>query len=453
MTLPRYPEYRASGVEWLEELPAHWRAGRLRSVASVRYGLGQPPPEHLEGLPLIRATNIKRGKISREGMVFVNPAEVPKTRRAFLSEGEIIVVRSGAYTGDSAQISAEWVGSVAGYDMVATVTRSLPRFVSWQFLSPHVYIDQWGTASSRAAQPHLNAHELNLTLLALPPLPEQHAIVAYLDRETARIDDLIDKKRRLLALLTERRTAIITHAVTKGLPTEESRAAGLPVDPPMKDSGVEWIGEVPDHWRVPSLGQVGTFEKGRGGSKDDDAEDGVPCVRYGDLYTGIDMFIFDPRRRIPVEIAPTYASLRPGDVVFTASGETVEDIGKSAVNLGASDIRCGGDLAILRSPQGFDSKYLGYATNSEPIRSKKASMSRGSTIKHIYASQLRSVRVPMPPLPEQHAIVAYLDRETARIDELTAKVEEAIELLGEYRTALITAAVTGQVDVRGPVEA
>jgi type I restriction enzyme S subunit len=192
----RYPEYKNLGIAWLSQMPEHWGCRSLKRFSSVRYGLGQPPPEAAQGVPLLRATNVKRGRLVRDGLIFVDPADVPNSRDAWLTPGEIIVVRSGAYTGDSALVTADFAGAVAGYDLVVKVTSGSPRYVAWQMLSAELLVSQLLPKAARAAQPHLNAEELGATLFAQPTLQEQEAIAVFLDRETAKIDDLVEKSRR-----------------------------------------------------------------------------------------------------------------------------------------------------------------------------------------------------------------------------------------------------------------
>jgi type I restriction enzyme S subunit len=209
-----YPAYKPSGVEWLGEIPSRWETLLLKRTANIRYGLGQPPPEMIEGAPLIRATNIKSGHIFDEGMIYVDPAEVPARRNAVLSEGEIIVVRSGAYTGDSAIIPAKYSGAISGYDLVVTIREGYSPFFAWQFLCPAVRDLQFIPSSLRAAQPHLNAEELAETVVIVPPIPGQQAIAVYLDRETAKLDALIARVRQGIEKLREYRAALISAAVT-----------------------------------------------------------------------------------------------------------------------------------------------------------------------------------------------------------------------------------------------
>ena len=211
-----------SGVEWLGEIPAHWEVKRLKSIAQIRYGLGQPPRELPDGLPLIRATNVTCGHITDTDLLYVDPADgVPVGRNAFLSAGEIIVVRSGAYTADSAIVPKEYDGAISGYDMVVNVRRAEAEFLAITLLSPYVLDAQLVVASTRSAQPHLNAEELGAAQILLPPLPEQQAIAAYLYRETERIDALVAKVREAIDRLKELRVALISAAVTGRIDVRE----------------------------------------------------------------------------------------------------------------------------------------------------------------------------------------------------------------------------------------
>jgi len=212
--LDRTVQMKGSGIEWLGEIPAHWEVVVLKRIARIRYGLGQPPPEDPEGKPLIRATNIKSGVIGEDEMIYVDPTQVPESRDATLKADEIIVVRSGAYTGDSAIIPQRYAGAISGYDLVVTVRKGNPRFFAWQLLSSEVRDLQFGFYSLRAAQPHLNAEELAQTLLVVPPDTEQRIIVDFLGRETAQIDALINKVREAIERLKEYRIALISAAVT-----------------------------------------------------------------------------------------------------------------------------------------------------------------------------------------------------------------------------------------------
>ena len=224
--------------------------------------------------------------------------------------------------------------------------------------------------------------------------------------------------------------------------------ADLKPYPAMKDSGVGWLGDVPDHWEVRRLGQIGRFSKGNGGNKEDGASVGVPCIRYGDLYTTHTHFILKSRTFVSMEKAKDYTPITFGDVLFAASGETIDEIGKSAVNLMQSEACCGGDVILYRPKRQVEARYMGYATDCRPAVVQKAKMGRGITVKHIYGGQLKYLTLALPPLPEQVAIVRFLDHADRRIRRYIRAKQKLITLLEEQKQAIIHQAVTGQIDVR-----
>jgi type I restriction enzyme S subunit len=204
-----------SGIECIGEVPNHWEIRRLKRCAEIRYGLGQPPKEETDGLPLLRATNIDRGRISKAGMVYVSADDVPKTRNAFLKAGDILLVRSGALTGDSAIVPQEYHGAVAGYDIVISAFDGQSgQYIAWSLLGSHIRDFQLGLEKTRAAQPHVNAEEVGGLLLCIPPLPEQITIDRYIEVATKQIDVVTGKIGSALRLAHENRSALITAAVT-----------------------------------------------------------------------------------------------------------------------------------------------------------------------------------------------------------------------------------------------
>ena len=216
----------------------------------------------------------------------------------------------------------------------------------------------------------------------------------------------------------------------------------------MKNSGVGWLGQVPEHWEVRRLGQIGRLSKGNGGNKEDEIPIGVPCVRYGDLYTTHTYFIEKSRSFVAPETARNYTPISFGDVLFAASGETIEEIGKSAVNLIQDQACCGGDVILFQPQQDLIARYMGYATDCRPVATQKATMGHGITVKHIYGDQLKYVVIPLPPLPEQAAIVRFLDHADRRIRRYIRAKRKLIALLEEQKQATIDQTVTGQIDVR-----
>ena len=212
--------------------------------------------------------------------------------------------------------------------------------------------------------------------------------------------------------------------------------------PAYKDSGTEWIGEVPEHWEAVKISHIGKLTKANGGSKQDNVDSGISCIRYGDLYTTHEYIIRKSRSYIEEGKLDEYTAIQYGDALFAASGETFEDIGRSAVNLLKEDTCCGGDIIVLKPSKDIDPLFLGYALDSIPSKYQKALMGRGYTVVHIYTEQLRDLIVAVPPLSEQKTIGIALDHQTAHIDALITKKTRFIELLKEKRQALITHAVT-----------
>lgn len=203
-----------SGVEWLGEIPVHWNIKRLKHLGETRYGLGEPPDKLDGGIPFIRATDIYRGQIDGSKVQTVDPERVPWSRNPELKAKDILVVRSGAYTGDSAIVPSEWAGSIAGYDMVYTAKNALPEYISLNLLSKHVLNGQIYLAKNRAAQPHLNAEELGEVIIAIPSIDDQQIIVSFLHQKISHIEAQTGKITAAVEKLQEYRSALITHAVT-----------------------------------------------------------------------------------------------------------------------------------------------------------------------------------------------------------------------------------------------
>ncbi|MGH3626204.1 MAG: restriction endonuclease subunit S, partial [Sciscionella sp.] len=212
-----------------------WTEVEIKRVSRVSYGLGQPPKLSVNGIPIIRATNIHRGSITRDNLMYASLEDLPLNRAPLLMAGEILVVRSGAYTGDSALVTEEWEGSAPGYDLRVTPEHVEPRFIAYSLLGAHVQA-QIRVANSRAAQPHLNAEEFGSIRITAPSVQEQRRIADFLDAETSRIDSMVTSQRQLRALLLERRVAQV-HALVSGVK-----------DSDRKQSKLTWLDTIPKTW-------------------------------------------------------------------------------------------------------------------------------------------------------------------------------------------------------------
>ena len=208
-----------------------------------------------------------------------------------------------------------------------------------------------------------------------------------------------------------------------------------------KDSGVEWIGEVPEHWSIKRLSSFGSFSKGGGISRAELIQDGLPAILYGDIYTKYDICVRKVFNSVSSDTAKKSIAISENVLLFTGSGETKEDIGRCVAYLGNDIAYVGGDVIVFKQYEN-NSLFLSYVLNTPGAKLQKARFSKGEIIVHIYASSLRIIGVPIPPIFEQTRIAAFLDRKTTQIDQAIAQKERLIELLKERRQILIHNAVT-----------
>lgn len=300
----------------------------------------------------------------------------------------------------------------------------------------------------------LNQDLIRNAPFALPDLHEQQTIAAFLDRETAKIDALIAEQQRLIDLLKEKRRAVISHAVTKGLslPSPRGRGAGGE-GVPMKNSGIEWLGEVPAHWEVKRLGILSTFiQTGPFGSQlhsEDYIEDETPVINPSNIQEG--QIVADWSNTVTQEIVERLCQhkLLHGDIIFGRRGE----MGRCArVSETEAGWLCGTGCLNIRLNSLALSEFVSIYLRTGYVRELLKLESVGSTMDNLNTQILSMIPVPLPPLNEQREITIFLDKETTKLDNLTTEAQRAIEFLKERRIALISAAVTGKIDVRGLVE-
>ena len=434
--LKPYPDYKDSGVPWLGEVPKHWEVLPNRALFAEVKERDHPEEQML-------SVTITRGVIRQQALL-VNSSKKDSSNQ---DKSAYKLVRPGDIAYNKMRA---WQGSVgvSGYQGIVspayvverprdgTDSRYLHYLLRTPAFSKEAERWSYGITSDMWS---LRPEHFKMIYGCLPPLPEQAAIVRFLDHADRRIRRYIRAKQKLIALLEEQKQTIIHRAVTRGLDPNVR----------LKPSGVEWLGDVPEHWEVRHLGRIGLFFKGSGGTKEDEREEGIPCVRYGDLYTHHRFFITASRACVAPELAATtYTPIAYGDVLFAGSGETMEEIGKSAVNLIRGPVCCGGDVIVFRPSIDAEARFLGYMADCSASVHQKACIGRGFTVMHIYSSDLKYMTVAIPPVPEQAAIVSFLDRTTAALDAATASAQRETALLREYRTRLIADVVTGKLDVR-----
>lgn len=436
-----YPSYKDSGMEWLGEIPAHWDVHRLKEVAAIQMSnVDKKSVEGEEPVELCNYTDVYYNDRISPAIEFMK-ATAPRDqiRRFALRRGDVLITKD----------SESWTDIA----VPAVVVEDLPHVLCGYHLahirpSPRVYgpylaraigaigpRDQFRVAANGVTRFAIGTEAVATSVFAIPPLDEQHTIAAFLDRETARIDALVAKKERLIALLQERRTALITRAVTRGL------------DPtvPVKDSGVEWLGEIPAHWTTTPLKRVGEIQAGAGFPDDEQGilDEEVPFFKVGDMgMPGNEREMIVHQHSVSRATARRLRAFvfRPGTIVFAKVG--------AALLLNRR--------RLLVRPSAIDNNMMGFT----PVDCDSAwamywltgldlgELANPGAVPSVNEGQVRETPVALPPVEEQRAISAFLDWETARIDLVIARARDAIMRLSELRAALISAAVTGKIDIR-----
>ena len=444
MSFKPYPKYKESGAEWLGRVPEHWEVRRLRQIGPLLKGSGGTKEDIVEsGVPCVRYGDLytTHSYFIRQARTFVTAERAADYFPIRL--GDVLFAASGedlAEIGRSAVNLIEAVAVCGGDTVVLRPDgRAVPAFLGYA-------CDSWVAKAQKASMgrgttvKHIYPDELKRLVIFVPSPDEQAMIADFLDAETAKIDALIAEQQRLIELLQEKRQAVISHAVTKGLNP----------DAPMKDSGIEWLGEVPEHWAVIRLGHRGRLQNGLSiGGEAFGAGD--PFVSYGDVYkntvvpntpSGLVQSTADDQHKYGLEV---------GDVLFTRTSESADDIGVAATCLRVIPRSTfAGFLIRFRPDPGIlDPGYSKYLFRNQGVQGHFAGTMNLVTRASLSQGELRSLPICIPPIPEQVLISAALDERLEQLRVLTADTESAIALLQERRSALISAAVTGQIDVRG----
>lgn len=435
-----HPKYLPSGIEWLGDIPEHWQIKPLKYL--VRFFSGGTPskdnPEYWSGqIPWVSPKDMKSTFVL-DTEDHISESAVRESAACLVGEGTLLmVVRSGILR-HSIPTAMPTRPVTFNQDIKALVPK--PGLAA-KYL--HYLIR--GNQSSllvmwrrEGATVESIEHELLANFaVPLPPLEEQSAIVDFLGHETAKLDALIAKKQRLIALLKEKRAALISHIATKGLDASV----------PMKDSGVAWLGEIPAHWEVwkasHAFGYIGSGTTPN--TSDLEFYDGdVPWVTTSELREG---YIADTTAKLTQRALEEHSALRlyqPGTLLIAMYGATIGRLGILAVDACTNQACC-----ALSEPKQLDTKFAFYWLWA--ARTSIINLSSGGGQPNINQDAVRSLRICTPPLPEQRAIADYLDSETTKLDALIAKLRIHITKVQELRTALIAAAVTGKIDVRGVV--
>ena len=433
MSFPRYPEYKDSGVPWAEVIPTAWNVLPL-------YVIANECDDSNQGMQEKNLLSLSYGRIVQKD-INSNDGLLPESFETYqIVQSNDIVLRLTDLQNDQRSLRSALVGQAGIITSAYLAVRPqgvVPRFLSYllrAYDTTKVFYSMGG-----GLRQSMKFADLKRLPMVLPTQEEQGMIATFLDRETAKIDALAAEQEKLIALLQEKRQAVISHAVTKGL------------DPnvPMKDSGVEWLGEVPGHWEVRALKNIVSTPITDGPHETPQFfDEGVPFVSAEAVSQGFINFE-KIRGYISPEDHQRYSQKylpRRGDVYMVKSGATT---GVTAIVETDQEFNIWSPLAALRCGDKMFPKYLLHYMRSRHFQEAVTLNWSFGTQQNIGMGVIGDLSTPVPPLEEHTSIASFLDRETTKLDTLTTEARTAITLLQERRTALISAAVTGQIDVRG----
>ncbi len=430
-----YPAYKDSGVEWLGKVPDGWKVKPLWTVTTVNNDERDRNIKDLDEIEYVDISSVTlEYGVSNPTRMLAKDAPSRAQRKA--KSGDVVISTVRTYLRAIGKVLPEHEAAIfsTGFAIVRSSKEITPSFLYYALLSEY-FLSEVEARSNGISYPAINASDLLKINIAVPLLEEQIKLTQLLDRETVRIDALVSKKTRFIELLREKRQALITQAVTRGLDPNVN----------MKDSGVEWLGEVPEHWdigvlcHIASRTVVGIAEAATHAY----ANSGVPILRstnirpykiIGEIFHINPKFALDKGTKL----------INAGDLITVRTGNA----GVTAVIPAELDGCQCFTMLITTLQSAYIPNFYCYWMNSVTAMHYFALEGWGTAQINISVPILKALPVPMLSNQEQKEIVAYLDLETTRIDSLITKTQHSINLLKERRAALITAAVTGQIDVR-----
>ncbi|MCF6441125.1 restriction endonuclease subunit S [Pseudoalteromonas luteoviolacea] len=435
-TMPKYEAYKDSGVEWLGIVPEHWDISPLCSKATLKSITNRNDEELLSvylDKGVIRFQDVESKR--------TNVTSLDLSKYQLVEIGDFVLNNQQAWRG-SVGVS-DYQGIVSPAYLILKLTEEInPRFGNYFFRDRNM-VSQYLICSKGVGTIQRNLYwpQLKRVPIALPSFSEQTAIANFLDKKTAQIDEAIAIKEKQIELLKERKQIIIQQAVTQGISYE-----GKP-DAPMKDSGVDWIGEIPEHWDISKVRYLGTTQNGISAGAEYFGS-GFPFVSYGDVYKN---------RELPSKVSGLAKSstndrkqysILENDILFTRTSETAEEIGFASICMKTiKDSTFAGFLIRFRPTKrlfkGFSKYYFNAAMMREYFVKEMNLVIRASLSQEL----LKNLPVLLPSLDEQELIFNYLENETSKIEDAIDIQIQQIEKLKEYKTTLINSAVTGKIKV------
>lgn len=434
MKYPGYPEYKSSKAEWIGHIPSHWEEWKV-SHGFGQIGSGTTPKSdnalyYGGNTPWVTTAELRESIVCETTHTVTQEALDEHSTLKKYPNGSVVIAMYGATIGRLGMLGIEATVNQACC-VFSAPEKFHPRFFYfWLWMRRPILI----SLSSGGGQPNLNQEELKRLRVPLPSINEQQQIAAFLDWKTGQIDALTARKKELLEKLKEKRLAVITQAVTKGL------------DPaaPLRDSGISWLGQVPEHWEVKKLKFIGDSIIGLTYDPNEitDEQNGTLVLRANNIQDG--KLVANDALYVSTE-APEKLRLRAEDILICSRNGSRHLIGKCG-RVTPEFVGCyfGAFNTVFRSKA---ADYIYYVLNSSLFEFQSGSYLT-STINQLTIGTLNSFVVPLPPPVEQKKIVEFLEAKLMKLDDMASNVQSVIDRLTEYRTALITAATTGKIDVR-----
>lgn len=435
-------------ASWLGEVPANWSVKRLKYVSSINdEALPETTDPEYELLYVdIGSVDATEGIQKKEPIIFEN---APSRARRIVRDGDTIVSTVRTYLRAVTPIEQPEQNLVVSTGFAVVRPRgAAPKFLAYCLRSSY-FIETVVSRSVGVSYPATNPTDVSCIEVPLPPIEEQQAIARFLDAKTAQIDTLVAKKRQLIDKLKEKRSALIAHTVTRGLPPEAAKAAGLEPNPEMRDSEVDWIGEIPIHWLVKRLGfmcsKIGSGKTPSGGAETYE-DSGVAFLRSQNVYDEELKLSDIVYINHEVDTEMQNSRVKPFDVLLNITGAS---IGRTCIvpeNLPSANVNQ--HVCIIRLADTSISKFVSWVLKAPFIKAQIDAAQSGAAREGLNFDQISKFSFALPDEFERNAICEYMVRQTFQLDQLTANVESAVNRLTEYRQALITSAVTGKIDVR-----
>ncbi len=437
-----YPSYKDSGVEWIGDVPEHWGVTYLGLVSKrISVGLATSVTKYYRdsGIPIIRNLNIKEGYFDDSKMLYLDDEFANKEKSKMVYAGDVIAVHTGSNLGLACTVPDKYNNCHTFTTLIVTTDNNTYNNYLVYCINSNYGKREVERLKQGIGKDNLNVKEFREFKVLKNSLHEQQSIVNFLDQETGKIELLIEKQLKLIELLKEKRHAVISHAVTKGLNPNT----------PLKDSGIAWLGQIPEHWSTSAIKHIVATPVTDGPHETPPfLDEGVPFISAEAISKGF--LNFDKKRAyISEELNKIYSrkySPKKFDIYMVKSGATT---GVTAIVETDDVFNIWSPLAVIRCKQELSNPY--FVLNFMRSREFKQAIELGwnfGTQQNIGMGVIENISVTTPPIEEQNQIARYLHDKTQKIDILINKSQQAVVLLKERKTALISAAVTGKIDVR-----